>query len=96
MKRLNSVERHITIRNTSLIPIFIFQDTLVMAKLMNVNFSKYWQVIKAYGPVSTLPIFVCTCIYLDWSKTQKYKARKAIEDLPRSKLQREFDKKINL
>lgn len=52
-----------------------------------------WPVVRAYLPVSTLPLFVGTCIYLDWSKTQKYKARKEIESLG---LQREFNKKINL
>lgn len=52
-----------------------------------------WPVVRAYLPVSTLPIFVGVCIYLDYSKTQRYKARKELERLG---IQREFDKKINL
>lgn len=52
-----------------------------------------WPTIKSYLPVSTLPIFVFTCIYLDLAKTKRYKAQKELESLG---LQREFDKRINL
>lgn len=50
-------------------------------------------IIKAYAPVSTLPIFVIACIYMDLNKTKTYKQQKELESLG---LQREFDKKINL
>lgn len=61
-----------------------------MAALM---MKKIWPIVKAYAPVSTLPIFVFTCVYLDWARTQKYKKQKELESLG---LQREFDRKINL
>lgn len=52
-----------------------------------------WPVIKAYAPVSTIPIFVTACIYMDLSKTKKYKAQKKLESMG---TKREFDRKINL
>lgn len=55
--------------------------------------TRIWPDIKAHLPVSTVPAFVITCIYLDWSKTQRYKERKELESLG---LQREFDKKIKI
>lgn len=55
--------------------------------------SRLWAVAKVYLPVSMLPAFVITAIYIDWSKTQTYKKQKELERLG---LQREFDKRINL
>lgn len=47
--------------------------------MLQIDFKKYWKIVKPYGPVSILPIFAITCIYADWSRTQKYKALKEIE-----------------
>lgn len=55
--------------------------------------SRIWRAFKPYIPVSALPLFVVTCIYLDMQRTKRYKKQKEIESLG---LRREFDKKINL
>lgn len=54
------------------------------------NLGKYWSTLKTHGPISLFPIIAGTLIYLDWSKTQRYKARKA------AGLPSEFHSAINL
>lgn len=40
---------------------------------------KCLDIVKIYWKISLLPIAVTGLIYTDWSSTQQYKARKALE-----------------
>lgn len=54
-----------------------------------INSAKLIHAIRTHGPVSIWPIAIGTFIYLDWSKTQKYKARKAAENSAKYAFDRE-------
>lgn len=38
-----------------------------------------WALFKRYRKTITYPLVVSTLIYLDWARTQRYKAKKAAE-----------------
>ena len=43
-----------------------------------------WATFKRYRSTITFPLVVSTLIYLDWSRTQRYKAAKAAQKEPKS------------